>query len=128
MSDSATQTPDLSEAPVATEAAPTLEVTASALRRVAEILKDEAPGSVFRIAVNGGGCSGFQYEFVVATDVAEDDLKLGTVETPVVIDPISLDYIKGSRVDFIDNLMGAAFKIENPNATASCGCGTSFAL
>jgi len=128
MSDSATQTPDLSEAPVVTEAAPTLEVTASALRRVAEILKDEAPGSVFRIAVNGGGCSGFQYEFVVATDVAEDDLKLGTVETPVVIDPISLDYIKGSRVDFIDNLMGAAFKIENPNATASCGCGTSFAL
>jgi len=128
MSDSATQTPDLSEAPVATEAAPTLEVTASALRRVAEILKDEAPGSVFRIAVNGGGCSGFQYEFVVATDVAEDDLKLGTVETPVVIDPISLNYIKGSRVDFIDNLMGAAFKIENPNATASCGCGTSFAL
>jgi len=128
MSDSATQTPDLSEAPVVTEAAPTLEVTASALRRVAEILKDEAPGSVFRIAVNGGGCSGFQYEFVVATDVAEDDLKLGTVETPVVIDPISLNYIKGSRVDFIDNLMGAAFKIENPNATASCGCGTSFAL
>jgi iron-sulfur cluster assembly accessory protein len=103
-------------------------VTAAALRRVAEILKDEAPGSVFRIAVNGGGCSGFQYEFVVATDVAEDDLKLGTVETPVVIDPVSLDYVKGSRVDFVDNLMGAAFKIENPNATASCGCGTSFAL
>ena len=128
MSDSATNTPASTEAPLVTESAPTLEVTAAALRRVAEILKDEAPGSVFRIAVNGGGCSGFQYEFVVATDVAEDDLKLGTDETPVVIDPISLDYVKGSRVDFVDNLMGAAFKIENPNATASCGCGTSFAL
>ena len=128
MSDSATQAAAPNEAAVPLEAAPTLEVTAAALRRVAEILKDEPQGSVFRIAVNGGGCSGFQYEFVVATDVAEDDLKLGTAETPVVIDPISLDYVKGSRVDFVDNLMGAAFKIENPNATASCGCGTSFAL
>ena len=128
MSDSATQTPDLSEAPVVTEAAPTLEVTASALRRVAEILKDEAPGSVFRIAVNGGGCSGFQYEFKLDGQLNDDDLTFERDGSVLVTDETSLDLVAGSEVDFVDDLMGAYFQVRNPNAVSSCGCGTSFAI
>jgi iron-sulfur cluster assembly accessory protein len=105
-----------------------VEATERALRRVAEVLRDEAPGSVLRISVNGGGCSGFQYAFDIAPAAEADDLMLGDDQARLAIDPLSLDYIKGSRIDFVDDLMGAAFKIENPNATASCGCGTSFAV
>ncbi len=105
-----------------------VKATESALRRVAEILRDEAPGSVVRLSVNGGGCSGFQYAFDIMGAAEPDDLRLGGDEGRLAIDRLSLDFLKGARIDFVDDLMGSSFKIENPNATASCGCGTSFAV
>jgi len=105
-----------------------VEATERALRRVAEVLRDESPGSVLRISVNGGGCSGFQYNFDIAPAAEDGDLILGDEQARLAIDPLSLDFIKGARIDFVDDLMGSAFKIENPNAVASCGCGTSFAV
>lgn len=103
-------------------------LTENAARRVAEILKTEAPGSVLRVAVDGGGCSGFTYTYNITQDKAEDDLILERAGATVVIDQISLDYLRGCEIDFIDDLMGRMFKIRNPAATASCGCGSSFAV
>lgn len=102
--------------------------TDNALKRVAEVLRGEAPGSFLRISVNGGGCSGFQYAFDIVPDAEEGDLILGDTEARLAIDPLSLDFMKGARIDYVDDLMGSSFRIENPNATASCGCGTSFAV
>ncbi len=104
------------------------EPTDRALRRVAEILSGEAPGSVLRISVNGGGCSGFQYSFDIAPAAEDGDLILGDAVARVAVDPMSLDFIKGARLDFVEDLMGSSFRFENPNATASCGCGASFAV
>jgi iron-sulfur cluster assembly accessory protein len=103
------------------------EPTERALRRVAEILSSEAPGSVLRISVNGGGCSGFQYAFDILPAAEEGDLIMGDAQARLAVDPLSLEFIKGSRLDFVDDLMGSAFKFENPNATAAC-CGASFAV
>ena len=108
--------------------APTVNVTERAARRIAEILAAEKDASVLRVAVEGGGCSGFQYRFEIERGSASDDLVIERAGAKVVIDPVSLQYLAGSEIDFSDELIGAAFKIENPNATASCGCGTSFAL
>ncbi len=107
---------------------PTVKVTERAARRIAQILAGEQAASVLRVAVEGGGCSGFQYRFGVERASAPDDLIIERAGARVVIDPVSLQYLAGSEIDFADELIGAAFKIENPNATASCGCGTSFAL
>lgn len=108
----------------------TISVTLSdsAVRRIAEILKTEEPATVLRIAVEGGGCSGFQYRFDLAQDRAEDDLVLERGGARVAIDPVSLPYMEGSEIDFVDDLIGAHFKVNNPNASASCGCGTSFSI
>jgi iron-sulfur cluster assembly accessory protein len=76
----------------------------------------------------GGGCSGFQYKFDIAADRADDDLVLARAGAVVLIDPVSVDYMAGSQIDFVDDLIGQSFKINNPNATASCGCGTSFSI
>jgi iron-sulfur cluster assembly accessory protein len=103
-------------------------LTASAAKRVAEILQHEPPGSVLRIGVDGGGCSGFQYTYNITQDREAEDLVLERAGATVVVDPISLDFLKGCEIDFIDNLMGRMFKINNPAATASCGCGSSFAI
>ena len=103
-------------------------LSASAAARVKRVLSGEAPGSALRVAVDGGGCSGFQYSFTIVTEVALDDLVLERDGATVLIDPMSIDYMKGSEIDFVDDLIGQSFKIHNPNATASCGCGTSFAL
>ncbi len=108
--------------------APQVELTDRAARRVAEILKAEPAGSVLRVGVDGGGCSGFQYTYDITQDAAADDLVLGRAGAAVVIDPVSLDLLKGSRIDFVDDLMGRAFKVENPQATGSCGCGASFSI
>jgi iron-sulfur cluster assembly accessory protein len=108
--------------------APTVTVTERAAQRIAEILRGEAGASVLRVAVEGGGCSGFQYRFDIERGGAPDDLVIERAGAKVVIDPISLQYLAGSRIDFVDELIGAAFRVDNPNATASCGCGTSFAL
>jgi iron-sulfur cluster assembly accessory protein len=103
-------------------------LTERAARRVAEILKAEVPGSVLRVGVDGGGCSGFQYTYNLTQDRDADDLVLERAGAVVVIDPISLDFLRGCEIDFIDDLMGRMFKIHNPAATASCGCGSSFAV
>ncbi len=104
----------------------TLSATAAA--RVKKVLSTEAPGSVLRVGVDGGGCSGFQYTFTIVAEAAPDDLVLERDGAVVVVDPLSVDYMSGSEIDFVDDLIGQSFKIHNPNATASCGCGTSFAI
>ena len=108
--------------------ATTFTVTGRAAERIARILKDETPESVLRVSVEGGGCSGFQYMFDLVDAAAADDAVIERDGAKVLIDPVSMAYLAGSEIDFVDDLIGAAFKIQNPNATASCGCGTSFAL
>ena len=105
-----------------------IELTENAARRIAEILKTEPDGSFLRVGVDGGGCSGFSYTYNISTDLSADDLVIEREGAVVAIDPISLDLLRGAKIDFIDNLMGRMFKIENPAATASCGCGSSFAI
>ena len=105
-----------------------VEMTERAARRIASVLAKEAPGSMLRVAVNGGGCSGFQYAFEIEAARGEDDLVLEREGATVLVDPVSLEYLRGSRIDFVDDLIGQSFKIDNPNATASCGCGTSFSV
>ena len=83
---------------------------------------------MLRISVEGGGCSGFSYKFDLVGDRAADDVVIERAGARVLIDPVSLDYLAGSEIDFVDDLIGAAFKIKNPQATASCGCGTSFSI
>lgn len=99
-----------------------------AAKRIAAILGDEPSHTMLRVAVTGGGCSGFQYDFVLDDSKAEDDLVIEKAGAIVLIDSASLDFLKGSEIDFSDEMIGAAFKINNPNATASCGCGTSFSV
>jgi iron-sulfur cluster assembly accessory protein len=83
---------------------------------------------MLRVSVEGGGCSGFQYKFDMERAAASDDLVIARDGATVLIDSISVQYMAGSEIDFVEDLIGAAFKVKNPNATASCGCGTSFAL
>lgn len=106
----------------------TVTVTERAAKRIAEIAKGEEANTLLRVAVEGGGCSGFQYKFDLVGAPAPDDLVLERSGATVLIDPVSLEYLAGSEIDFVDDLMGAAFKIRNPNAVSSCGCGTSFSL
>ena len=105
-----------------------VELTGNAARRIAEILQSEPAGSLLRIGVDGGGCSGFTYTYNLSTERSGDDLVIERDGAIVAIDSVSLDLLRGSRIDFIDDVMGRMFKIENPAATASCGCGTSFAI
>jgi iron-sulfur cluster assembly accessory protein len=103
-------------------------ISDSAARRIGEILKTEPDGSMLRVSVEGGGCSGFQYKFDIERAKADDDLVLARDGAVVLIDPVSVNYMAGSQIDFVDDLIGQSFKINNPQATASCGCGTSFSL
>ncbi len=105
-----------------------VSVTAAAAKRIGEVLAKAPAGSVLRVSVSGGGCSGFQYMFDVAEHGEPDDLTITRDGATVVVDPVSLPFLDGATVDYIDDLMGASFRIENPNATASCGCGTSFSI
>lgn len=105
-----------------------LSMTDRAARRIAQVLAKEPAGSVLRVAVNGGGCSGFQYSFDVTPERNDDDVVLENGAAVVLVDPVSLDFLKGSKIDFVDDLIGQSFKIENPNAKTSCGCGVSFSL
>lgn len=105
-----------------------ITVSERAARRIGEILKGEPAGTMLRVSVEGGGCSGFQYKFDMEQAKADDDLVLARDGATVLIDPVSQEYMAGSEIDFVEDLIGASFKIKNPNATASCGCGTSFAL
>ena len=103
-------------------------LTERAARRVAQILAKEPGGSMLRVGVNGGGCSGFQYAFDIERSRAADDLVLEREGAIVLIDPVSQGFLEGASIDFVDDLIGQSFKINNPNATSSCGCGTSFSV
>lgn len=105
-----------------------VNLTERAAHRISEIVAGEPDGSVLRVSVKGGGCSGFSYSFDIVRERDEDDLVLERAGATVLIDSVSLPLLDGSEIDFVDNLIGASFQIRNPNATASCGCGTSFAL
>ena len=105
-----------------------ITVSERAARRIGEILKGEPSGTMLRVSVEGGGCSGFQYKFDFDRTRASDDLVLERNGAVVLIDPISQQYMTGAEIDFVDDLIGAAFKINNPVASASCGCGTSFSI
>jgi iron-sulfur cluster insertion protein len=102
-------------------------ISASAARRLNTILKGEA-GAALRISVRGGGCSGFQYSFDVDRTRAEDDVAVSRDGATVLVDPVSLEMLKGAELDFVDDLMGQSFRVKNPNAVASCGCGVSFSV
>ncbi len=116
----------MSEIAEAASAAP-MSISASAARRLQKVLAP-APGAALRISVKGGGCSGFQYAFDIDPERAEDDLVVSRDGVSVVVDPVSLEMLRGSELDFVDDLMGQAFKVKNPNAVASCGCGVSFTI
>ncbi|UYO00066.1 MAG: iron-sulfur cluster insertion protein ErpA [Devosia sp.] len=108
---------------------PAVTLSDRAAKRVARIISKEVPGTVLRISVAGGGCSGFQYEYNLVQETAnDDDLVLQKGDATVLIDSLSLEFMGGAEIDFVDDLIGQAFQIKNPNAVASCGCGTSFAV
>jgi iron-sulfur cluster assembly accessory protein len=114
---------------IAIEANPRgIAVTESAATRILSVMKAEAPGSMLRVSVAGGGCSGFQYIFDVDREKAPGDIVIERDGATVLIDEASLDLLEGCTIDFVDDLVGQSFRITNPNATSSCGCGTSFAL
>ena len=106
-----------------------VSLTDNAAKQIAKIIAKEPNGTVLRISVNGGGCSGFSYEYNLVQESANaDDLVLGEKSAIVLIDSMSLEFMVGSEIDFIDELAGQSFQINNPNAVASCGCGSSFAI
>jgi len=110
-------------------ASPDVVLTDRAARRVSRILSKEPEGTVLRISVAGGGCSGFQYEYnLVQEKPASDDIVLAKDDAVVLIDSMSLEFMGGAEIDYVDDLIGQSFQIRNPNAVASCGCGTSFAV
>ena len=111
-----------------TDTATNVTISERAAKRIGAILKSEGDGAMLRISVEGGGCSGFQYKFDVEKARAEDDLVITRDGATVLVDPASVPFLEGSEVDFVDDLIGASFRVENPNATASCGCGTSFTV
>ena len=105
------------------------EVTESAARRIAQLAAKEAqPGIMLRVAVLGGGCSGFQYSFAFDDTRNDDDMVIEKNGASVVVDSTSLELLKGSQIDFVEDMVGAAFAIRNPNATSKCGCGNSFSV
>jgi iron-sulfur cluster assembly accessory protein len=107
----------------------TVMLTERAARQIAKILGAEPPGTSLRVSVEGGGCSGFQYRYdLVRDNPASDDTVLTRDGAKVLIDSVSLQYMGGAEIDFVDDLMGQSFQIRNPLATASCGCGTSFSV
>ncbi len=108
---------------------PPVTVTERAARRIAEIIEAEGkPGLMLRVAVSGGGCSGFQYGFDFDDKKGDDDLVIEKDGVTVLVDSVSLLYMSGAEIDYVEDLIGASFQVRNPNATASCGCGASFSV
>jgi len=105
-----------------------LTLTPAAAQRVAAIAARQSKPAILRLSVEGGGCSGFQYKFDLAEGAEGDDRVSETDGVRLVVDPVSLDLVAGSVVDFVESLGGAAFKVENPQAAAGCGCGSSFGI
>ena len=106
----------------------TVTLSDSAAKRIAVILKSDAEKKAMRVSVEGGGCSGFSYKFDLVDTRNDDDVAIEKDGATVLIDDLSLVYMGGSVIDFVDDLMGQSFQIRNPNAVASCGCGTSFSV
>ena len=104
-----------------------LTLTPSAAKRVAFIADKQGKPAVLRLAVDGGGCAGFSYRFEMG-EVAADDVQVETDGVTLVVDPVSLDLLDGSAVDYVEDLGGSAFKVTNPNAASGCGCGSSFSV
>ena len=105
-----------------------LILTPAAAQRVAWIADRQEKPALLRLSVEGGGCSGFQYKFDLAESAEPDDAISETDGVKLLVDPVSLGLVAGSTVDFVESLGGAAFKVENPNAAAGCGCGSSFGI
>jgi iron-sulfur cluster assembly accessory protein len=105
-----------------------ITLTDRAAKRIDDILKSEPGKIALRLAVSGGGCSGFKYEFSLVDTKNAEDIAIKKDNVTVLIDDISVQYVQGSELDYVDDLMGAFFRVNNPHATASCGCGTSFSL
>ncbi|MGE0595247.1 MAG: iron-sulfur cluster insertion protein ErpA [Hyphomonadaceae bacterium] len=103
-------------------------LSAAAAQKIKAIAADEPTGAGLRVAVEGGGCSGFQYEIAIAPRANADDLVIERDGARLFVDPVSLPFLLGSEVDWVDELIGASFKVKNPNAKTSCGCGVSFSL
>ena len=105
-----------------------LTLTEAAANRVGAIARKQGRPAILRLSVEGGGCSGFQYRFDLAEGADNDDSVSETDGVRLVVEPVSLDLVAGSTVDFVESLGGAAFKVENPNAASGCGCGSSFGI
>ena len=108
---------------------PELKITASAAKRVAELIaQEDTPGLMLRVAVSGGGCSGFQYGFSFDDATGPEDRTFERDGVTVVVDEVSLNLLAGSQIDYVEELIGASFQISNPQATSACGCGASFSI
>ena len=107
---------------------PAISLTPSAAARVAWIAARQSRPAILRLAVDGGGCAGFTYKFELADSAQRDDVVALAGDVQLVVDPLSLELVKGSAVDFVEDLGGAAFKVTNPNAASGCGCGSSFSV
>ena len=110
-------------------AAQPLDITDRAVRRIAELLaQPQHEGLTLRLAVNGGGCSGFAYGFSFDNQINSDDVVIEKGGVKVLVDEVSLDYLRGAQIDYVNEMIGAAFTVSNPNASSSCGCGNSFSV
>ena len=107
---------------------PQIILTPSAAKRVATIAQKQGKSAILRLSVEGGGCSGFQYRFALADGIEDGDVLAEQDGVRLVVDDVSIDLVRGSAVDFIESLGGAAFQVKNPNAAAGCGCGSSFSV
>jgi iron-sulfur cluster insertion protein len=105
-----------------------VELTPSAAARVAVIASKQGKPAILRLSVDGGGCAGFQYKFGLADAVESDDIVAEESGVRLVVDAVSLDLVRGSAVDYVENMGGASFRVTNPNAASGCGCGTSFSI
>lgn len=108
--------------------ADSIDITLAAAQRVAAIARKQGKPAILRLAVDGGGCAGFQYRFGLADAVEGEDAVVTRDGVKLVVDPVSLDLVRGSAVDFVESLGGAAFRVTNPNAASGCGCGSSFSV
>ncbi len=107
---------------------PEVQLTEAAAARVAAIASRQGKPAILRLAVDGGGCAGFQYRFGLADGIASDDVTTERDGVTLVVDEVSLDLVRGSAVDFVESLGGASFQVRNPNAASGCGCGSSFSI
>ena len=105
-----------------------IALSPSAAARIASIAKRQGKPAILRLAVDGGGCAGFTYRFGLADEVEAEDVRSERDGVILVVDPISLDLLRGSTVDFVESLGGSSFQVTNPNAASGCGCGTSFSI